>query len=202
MLLQLSLFFENDSMIMLNNQKLINLQSMPNETVVLIDDEGTIKKEFLRQEAHQRGFLHSIVVVYLFDTKGNILIQQRMDGRFDHSAAGHVDKGETYKQAAIRELAEEIGVSGVELINLGMSTSREVHPERNEDISHIFKIFGCNGEPGVLQDTEVKKVFWANPYQTYKEIQKDPQENIYTGGFRESLTFILEDGKFKKYFMF
>ena len=59
---------------------------MPDETVVLIDDKGTVQKEFLRQEAHQKGFLHSIVVVYLFDKKGNILIQQRMDGRFDHSA--------------------------------------------------------------------------------------------------------------------
>lgn len=173
---------------------------MPDETVVLIDDEGIIQKEFPRQEAHQRGLLHSIVVVYLFDTKGNILIQQRMDGRFDHSAAGHVDKGETYKQAAIRELAEEIGVSCIELMDLGMSTSREVHPERNEDIYHVFKIFGCNGEPGVLQDTEVKKVFWADPHQTHKEIQKDPEEKIYTGGFRESLKFILEDKKFKKYF--
>ena len=174
---------------------------MPDETVVLIDDKGTVQKEFLRQEAHQKGFLHSIVVVYLFDKKGNILIQQRMDRRFDHSAAGHVDKGETYRQAAIRELAEEIGVSGVELMDLGMSTSREVHPERNEDIYHVFKIFGCNAEPGILQDTEVKKVFWANPYETYKEIQKDPEEKKYTGGFRESLKFVLKDSTFKNYFI-
>lgn len=173
---------------------------MLDEIVVLINDKGTVQKEFSRQEAHQKGFLHSIVVVYLFDKKGNILIQQRIDGRFDHSAAGHVAKGEMYKQAAIRELAEEIGVSRRELIDLGMSTSREVHPERNEDIYHVFKIFGCNAKPGVLQDTEVKKVFWANPYQIYKKIQKDPKEKKYTGGFRESLAFILEDGKFKKYF--
>jgi len=174
---------------------------MLDEIVVLIDNKGAVQKEFPRQEAHQKGFLHSIVVIYLFDTKGNILIQQRMDGKFDHSAAGHVAKGETYEQAAIRELAEEIGVSGVELTGLGVSTSREVHPERNKDIYHVFKIFGCNGEPGVLQDTEVKKVFWADPYQIYKEIQKDPEEKIYTGGFRESLKFILKDKKFKNYFI-
>jgi isopentenyldiphosphate isomerase len=36
-------------------------------------------------------------------------------GRWDHSAAGHVDEGESYEQAAERELEEELGISGEKL---------------------------------------------------------------------------------------
>lgn len=174
---------------------------MTEETVVLIDDTGKIRKEFPRQKAHQEGLLHSIVVVYVFDNKGNILIQQRMDGRFDHSAAGHVAKGETYYQAAIRELAEEIGISGINLVDLGESVSHEIHPQRRENIRHTFKIFGCKAKPGILQDTEVKSILWADPHKTYEAIRKDSKEEYYTGGFRESLAFILKDERYKKLYV-
>jgi len=64
-------------------------------------------------EAHQKGLLHRISVVYLTNNKNQILIQKRSDGRLDHSAAGHVDVGESYLAAAERELEEELGVRGL-----------------------------------------------------------------------------------------
>lgn len=170
---------------------------MSEETLILIDDRGVILGEALRKQAHREGFLHSIVVIYLFDNEGKILVQQRMDGRFDHSAAGHVAKGETYEQTAVRELGEELGVSGAKLTELGKSFSREIHPERDEDINHVFKIYGCKAKPGQLQEAEVRAVFWADPHEIQKAIQQDPDEKYYTGGFRESLAFILRDAKYK-----
>lgn len=45
-----------------------------------------------------------------------VLLQERcntgyMDGMFDFSASGHLKKGESYKQCAVREAKEELGVT-------------------------------------------------------------------------------------------
>ncbi len=40
-------------------------------------------------------------------------------GKWDDSVAGHVDEGETYLEAATRELAEEIGVVNTDLEEVG-----------------------------------------------------------------------------------
>ena len=60
----------------------------------------------------------------LFNSRGELLLQKRSiwkdrnPGRWDSSAAGHLDSGEGYLEAARRELREELGVEapGLELI--------------------------------------------------------------------------------------
>lgn len=59
------------------------------------------------------------VFVIIRKPTGELLLQQRantgyMDGFYDLSCSGHVDEGESIREAAIRELAEEIGVKATE----------------------------------------------------------------------------------------
>jgi len=59
---------------------------------------------------------HRIVHVLIFNDKGEIFLQQRSGqkkfcpGHWVTSAGGHVQKGESYMQAAERELEEELGI--------------------------------------------------------------------------------------------
>jgi isopentenyldiphosphate isomerase len=56
------------------------------------------------------------VHVFLLDEDGRIYLQKRSieklehPGKWDSSASGHVESGESYQTAAARELEEEIGV--------------------------------------------------------------------------------------------
>ena len=68
-----------------------------------------------RKEVHAKGLMHRAVHVLVFNGKGQIFLQKRSlkkdrePGKWDSSAAGHVDSGETYDACAVRELHEEIG---------------------------------------------------------------------------------------------
>lgn len=65
---------------------------------------------------HAEGLLHRVAHVWLTD--GTSFLQQQrgidtriMPGKYDATASGHVDLGETYVDAARRELDEEMGLA-------------------------------------------------------------------------------------------
>jgi len=70
-----------------------------------------------RDRAHSEGILHRSGVVFLSRSDGRVLVQHRsprkktFPDRCDASCAFHVAYGESYEDAAQRELAEECGLS-------------------------------------------------------------------------------------------
>lgn len=98
---------------------------MPDVPIQIVDEKNEPIGGATKQEAWRNGLVHRIVRLAIFDTRGRMLVQKRSDqkelfpGRWDNSAAGHVDDGETYEQAALRELHEELGLTGVVLEDLG-----------------------------------------------------------------------------------
>lgn len=64
-----------------------------------------------RQEVHTKGLWHKTVHCWLYDAEGNVYFQIRKEsGTLYTTASGHVDAGETVKQAFAREVKEEIGI--------------------------------------------------------------------------------------------
>ncbi len=67
-------------------------------------------------EAHQKGLLHRAVSVFLFNSEGKLLLQQRSKtkyhsgGLWTNTACSHPYPGETTLNAAIRRLKEEMGI--------------------------------------------------------------------------------------------
>jgi len=90
----------------------------PNETFVVVDKNDKILGYRSRYQCHHdRSIIHRVAGVILFNNKGKILLQKRSltkdtdPGLYTISTCGHVSRGETYKQAAKRELFEELGIS-------------------------------------------------------------------------------------------
>ncbi|MBU2929965.1 NUDIX hydrolase [Winogradskyella psychrotolerans] len=73
-------------------------------------------KTALKSEAHAKGLYHNTIHLWLYTSKGEILLQQRSHKKiiypllWDVSVAGHIDAGETFIEAALRETEEEIGL--------------------------------------------------------------------------------------------
>ena len=160
-----------------------------NEVIVVNENDeiiGTMPKD----EAHKNGTLHRIAVIFVENSKGDILIQHRADGYLDHSSAGHVDVGESYEKAAYRELSEELGIKEVKLSYLGHGmTKNEIYPGGKKS-SHVFDIFSCVAEPAELQIDEVNSVYWAKPEEVLSDMRANKQK--YCGGFITSLPIYLK----------
>jgi isopentenyldiphosphate isomerase len=87
------------------------------ELLYRVARDDTVEGSVERDRAHAEGILHRSGIVFLKRSDGRVLIQHRSPSkrifpdRYDASAAFHVTFGETYEEAALRELAEETGVS-------------------------------------------------------------------------------------------
>jgi 16S rRNA (adenine1518-N6/adenine1519-N6)-dimethyltransferase len=89
--------------------------------IQIVDQNNNPTGSATKQEAWRGGLIHRVVRISILDPSGRLLAQKRslhkepFPGRWDNSAAGHVDAGETYEQAALRELREELGLDGIEV---------------------------------------------------------------------------------------
>lgn len=89
---------------------------MEDELLDIVDDADNIIGKANRKEIYGKQHQHRIVHVLVFNDKGEMGLQLRpKNARFcpngwSTTVGGHVLSGETYEQAAIREMAEELGI--------------------------------------------------------------------------------------------
>ncbi|SHK86017.1 NUDIX domain-containing protein [Fibrobacter sp. UWEL] len=112
-----------------------------------------------RTEVHAKGLWHRTVHIWAFDKAGRILFQLRAKvkennpGLLDTSCAGHISAGDTSRNAAVRELREELGVT-----------------KRPEDLEYLFE----SGHESVLNGG----AYLDNEYyDTYKIVLSDEEAN-------------------------
>ena len=140
-----------------------------------------------KKEVWEKGIWHRISRIFLINSKGEILIQKRsikkasLPGRWDQSAAGHVEEGETYEIAADRELKEETGVSGVVLKKIGSFKSQEI--DEADKIKNRFNTMYVGTYDGDvnLDPDEVSETRWIAPAELEVWMEKSP--NDFTEGF-------------------
>jgi len=102
-----------------------------NDLVDLVDDSDRVIGVAPRNACHGNpALIHRAVHVLLFDDRQQLLLQKRavtkdiQPGKWDTSVGGHLDPGESYRAAAVREMFEELNVQGVPLTQLYSSKIR------------------------------------------------------------------------------
>ena len=94
--------------------------SVSHELLDVVDENDEIVSVRTRGEIHARGLMHRAVHILVFNGRGEVFLQLRsmqkdeQPGKWDTSAAGHVDSGEDYRACAVREIHEELGISVAE----------------------------------------------------------------------------------------
>jgi isopentenyl-diphosphate delta-isomerase len=85
------------------------------EEVILVDESDKPRGVMEKMEAHRRALLHRAFSVFIFNSRGEMLLQQRAEEKY-HSAGlwtnaccSHPRPGEDTREAALRRLQEELG---------------------------------------------------------------------------------------------
>ncbi|MEX1116940.1 MAG: 16S rRNA (adenine(1518)-N(6)/adenine(1519)-N(6))-dimethyltransferase RsmA [Akkermansiaceae bacterium] len=93
-----------------------DLPQKAGEIFDVVDEHDVVTGQVTRGEVHAQKLLHRAVHVFVYNKRGDLLLQKRSllkdacPGLWDSSVSGHLDAGEDYAPAAVRELEEEMGI--------------------------------------------------------------------------------------------
>ena len=90
---------------------------MAEEYIDVVNYKDEVIGRDLKSQKQVKGFIGRVVAIFIVDSKGKFIIHKKASYKnidpdlYDVSALGHVISGETYEQAAQRELKEELNLT-------------------------------------------------------------------------------------------
>lgn len=171
--------------------------------VELVDPGGAPVGTARVDEAHRApGRLHRAFSVFLRAPDGRVLLQRRaavktrFPLRWANTCCGHPEPGEDLAVAAARRVAEEIGVTGVELTEVGRYSYYAEDPDSGRveyEFDHVLLgDLPAGGTPAPDPD-EVAEIRWASIPDLVCEIAAEPRRFApWLAGVTERLAAYLD----------
>lgn len=160
------------------------MSEMTEDIFDIVNEHDEVIGRAPRSEVHANGLLHRAVHVLIFNARGETFLQKRSmskdrePGRWGAACSGHVDSGEDYDTAALRELGEELGWQPTGPLKrvLRIAACAETDQE-------FVWVYHCNGEgPFNLNCEEVETGGWFAPHQIGRWMRDTPAD--FTSAFR------------------
>lgn len=164
------------------------------EYVVLVNPEDEVLGLMEKQQAHINGLLHRAFSIFLFNSKGEMLLQKRAAKKYHspnqwtNAVCSHPRNGETYLEGAKRRLKEELGIETELTENFNFIYKADVGEGLWEhELDHVF-VGTYEGDFNLNKD-EVDDVRYISMEDLDKEISENPEH------FTEWFKIILEEYK-------
>ena len=151
---------------------------MAEEIFDFVNERDEVIGQAPRREVHARGWWHRAVHVLVFNARGEVFLQKRSlkkdsaAGKWDSSSAGHLDTGEDYDPAAVRELREELGLMlaqpPVRLFKL------EAGHATGWEFCWVYR--AASEGPFVLHPDEIETGAWFAPAAVTQWTQEKPED--------------------------
>ncbi|WP_437205569.1 NUDIX hydrolase [Planctomicrobium sp. SH664] len=156
---------------------------MSEEMFDVCDEQDRVIGQAPRSVVHARNLLHRAVHIWVWNSRGDLLLQLRSTTKdqypscFTSSASGHVDAGETYQEAAVRELREELQLAG-ELTHIS-----QLAASASTAYEHTALYFLTSDSPPVPDAAEIAELSWLQPALVAEMLFSEPHR--FTPPFRE-----------------
>ena len=143
----------------------------------VVNERNEVIGQKPRGEVHAQGLLHRAVHVFVINPRGDVFLQMRSHLKdvsplkWDSSAAGHLDVGESYAACAIREVREEVGLE-ITSTELAAQLPAGEHTDHEFVELHIAR---HNGPMRCLPE-EVPYGEWFTPAQITSWVEARPQD--------------------------
>lgn len=154
---------------------------MTKELFDIVDRDDNVIGTTDKETDHATGQLHRVAAVFVFNPAGELYVQvHNRDGKWDHSVGGHVQKGESYGQAAAREAKEELGITQP-LKEIATSLSGEEYSYEQ----HLFGLYTCviDSSWEFVPNDEVNSIFAMSVDEIVQAMKIEPRDR-FTRGFR------------------
>lgn len=146
----------------------------------VVNERDEVIRRATRREVHGTGLWHRAVHILVFDACGRVFLQKRSmtkdlsPGLWDSSCSGHLESGEDYDAAAIRELGEEIGVR----LAPGETPTRWFRLEACERTGWEFVwVYSLRYDGAItLEPTEIQYGEWIAPSEVSARMSARPDE--------------------------
>lgn len=151
---------------------------MADEFFDVVNERDEPVRQARRSEVHARGWRHRAVHVLVFDQHGRLFVQKRSmkkdcsPGLWDSSCSGHLDAGEDYDAAALRELGEELGLVPPKAPQRWFRI--EACEATGQEFCWIYRL-QANG-PFVLHPEEIDGGDWLTPAELNQRVVIKPEE--------------------------
>lgn len=171
------------------------------EHVILVDSDDKEIGSMEKMEAHLSGMLHRAFSVFIFNSKGELLLQQRASGKYHSSGkwtntcCSHPRKNEPTLDAAQRRLKEEMGMDCD--LKYGFSFIYQADLDKGlseNEYDHVY--FGISDEIPVPDPEEVSSFNYMNMNDLRSAIESSP--SAYTEWLK--ICFDRMEEEYKKLF--
>ncbi|ACY86232.1 isopentenyl-diphosphate Delta-isomerase [Edwardsiella piscicida] len=163
--------------------------------VVLVDEHDVVQGHMEKLAAHRQGCLHRALSVYIFNARGELLLQRRAadkyhaGGQWSNTCCSHPLPGESVERAAGRRLQEEMGMQCDLTPGLTLRYRVDVGQGLTEhELTHVF-IGQSDGMPQ-LNLAEADAFAFREPTAILRHMAQQP--DYYTPWFRACLTPVLQ----------
>lgn len=169
------------------------------EMLDIVDEEGEPTGDIIeRSVAHANGIRHRTSHVWLLRRRPHgieVLLQKRSEdkdsfpGCYDISSAGHIPAGVGFRESAVRELKEELGLTAAEdeltdcgLMRIYGEAVFHGRPFRDDQVSRVFYIWkDVEPEQMVLQLSEVSEVRWMPLAECKEKVRQNTMPHCIVG---------------------
>ncbi len=160
---------------------------MKDEFVILVDEHDRELGVMEKMEAHEKGTLHRAFSIFIFNSKGELLIHQRAldkyhsGGLWTNTCCSHPRQGESVEQAANRRLQEEMGMScNMKPVFSFIYRAELDHNLSEHELDHV--LVGVSDDLPVINPEEVNSYKYMSLESLEQDIKLRPEN--YTEWFK------------------
>jgi isopentenyl-diphosphate Delta-isomerase len=159
--------------------------------VILVDEKDNQTGTEEKLAAHRKGLLHRAFSIFVYNTKGEMLIQKRAMGKYhsgglwSNTCCSHPRPGEKLDEAIHRRLIEEMGFD-CELSEKFSFIYKVAFLNNMNEHEYLHVFSGVSDAAPIASPEEASEYKWINKDELKKDVTENP--DAYTYWFKIALS--------------